>query len=116
MQIPSKPLQPDFSNGKLYVDAYHTLFSGTGIHFLNEGNNIDRFDYANGYCIFEFDLTPDFSANCQSHWNLVKHSSLRTELRVKETLQRTIHCIVYAEYDNVLEIDASRQVIVDYSG
>ncbi|XP_033223991.1 uncharacterized protein F54H12.2-like [Belonocnema kinseyi] len=107
MQIRSKPLQPDFSKGKLYIDAYHTLFSGTGIHFMNEGNNIDRFDYASGYCLFAFDLTPYLSANCQSHWNLVKHGSLRIELRVEEILQQTISYIAYPEYDNILEIDAS---------
>ncbi|XP_036149090.1 uncharacterized protein F54H12.2-like [Monomorium pharaonis] len=28
-QIPSKPLQPDFTKENLYMDAYHTLFSGT---------------------------------------------------------------------------------------
>ncbi|XP_033210723.1 uncharacterized protein F54H12.2-like [Belonocnema kinseyi] len=67
MQISSKPLQPDFSKGKLYIDAYYTLFSETEIHFMNEGNNIDRLDYANGYCLFAFDLTPDLSGNCQSH-------------------------------------------------
>ncbi|XP_033210830.1 uncharacterized protein F54H12.2-like [Belonocnema kinseyi] len=116
MQIPTKPLQPDFSTGKLYIDAYQTMFSGTGMYLMNEGNNIDRFDYANGYCLFAFDLTLDLSTNCQSHRNLVKHSSLRIEFRVEETLQQTINCIVYAEYDNVLEIEASRQVIVDYSG
>src|SRR5215469_18321246 len=59
MQIPSRPLQPNFSKDEpLYVEAYHTLFSGTGIHFLNEGNTISRDDYSRGYCLFAFDLTP----------------------------------------------------------
>jgi len=70
-QIPSKPLQPDFTKEKLYTDAYHTLFSGTGIHFLNEGNSISRENYPNGYCLFAFDLTPDLSANDNTHWNLI---------------------------------------------
>lgn len=117
MQIPSRPLQPSFSrNEPLYVEAYHTLFSGTGIHFLNEGNSISRDDYSKGYCLFAFDLTPDLSANCAGHWNLVKHGSLRLEVRFENALPVTINCIVYAEFDNVLEIDSSRQVIVDFSG
>ncbi|XP_011171246.1 uncharacterized protein F54H12.2-like [Solenopsis invicta] len=78
MQIPSRPLQLNFLiDEPLYIEAYHTLFSGTGIHFLNEGSSISRDDYSNGYCFFEFDLTPDLSANCAGHWNLVKHGSLR---------------------------------------
>ncbi|XP_018313141.1 uncharacterized protein F54H12.2-like [Mycetomoellerius zeteki] len=102
-----------FNDEPLYVEAYHTLFSGTGIHFLNEGNSITRDDYGNGYTLFAFDLTPDLSANCAGHWNLVKHGSLRLEVRFEKALSVTINCIVYAEFDNVLEIDSSRQVIID---
>lgn len=116
MQVPSKPLQPDFNNEGLYVDCYQTLFSGTGVHFLNEGNDINRVEYPNGFCLFAFDLTPDLSANCYSHWNLVKSGSLRIEVRFSEPLENTVNCIVYAEYDNVLEIDSTRQVIVDFGG
>ena len=115
VQVPTKPLQPDFSSStNLYVDAYHTLFSGTGIHFLNEGSGISRTDYSKGYTLFAFDLTPDLSANDNGHWNLVKHGSIRIEIRFAEELKSTVNCIVYAEYDNILEIDSSRQAIVDF--
>ncbi|XP_067208468.1 uncharacterized protein F54H12.2-like [Linepithema humile] len=117
MQIPSRPLQPNFSKDEgLYVEAYHTLFSGTGIHFLNEGNSISREDYGQGYTLFAFDLTPDLSAHCAGHWNLVKHGSLRLEVKFEKALTATVNCIVYAEFDNILEIDSSRQVIVDFAG
>lgn len=114
VQIPSRPLQPSFSD--LYIDAYHTIFSGTGIHFLNQGNCISRSAYPWGYALFAFDLTPDLSANSNTHWNLVRHGSVRIEVRFGNALSSTVNCIVYAEYDNVVEIDSSRQVIVDFSG
>ncbi|XP_071580194.1 uncharacterized protein F54H12.2-like [Temnothorax nylanderi] len=61
IQIPSRPLQPSFSRDEpLYVEAYHTLFSGTGIHFLNEGNSISREYYAEGFILFAFDLIAFF--------------------------------------------------------
>lgn len=117
VQIPSRPLQPSFSKDEpLYVEAFHTLFSGTGIHFLNEGNSISREDYSQGFTLFAFDLTPDLSANCAGHWNLVKHGSLRLEVRFEKPLTTTVNCIVYAEFDNILEIDSSRQIIVDFTG
>ncbi|KYQ50740.1 Uncharacterized protein F54H12.2, partial [Trachymyrmex zeteki] len=47
MQIPSRPLQPNFSKD----------------------------EYADGYTLFAFDLTPDLSANCAGHWNLMKQYS-----------------------------------------
>ena len=58
-------------NNSAYVEAYHTLFSGTGVHFDNQGNSIDRLYYPNGYCLFAFDLTPALSAK-EGHSNLVK--------------------------------------------
>ncbi|RLU21738.1 hypothetical protein DMN91_006114 [Ooceraea biroi] len=117
VQIPSRPLQPSFSKDEpLCVEAFHSLFSGTSIHFLNEGNSISREDYAEGFTLFAFDLTSDLSANCAGHWNLVKHGSLRLEVRFEKPLAATVNCIVYAEFDNVLEIDSSRQIIVDFAG
>lgn len=114
-QIPGKPLQPEFGGNNTWIQSYHTLFSGTGIHFQNEGLGIDRNAYARGYCLFAFDLTPDLSANCFSHWNLVRHGSVRIEVRFTTALISTMNCIVYAEYDNVIEIDSARQVITDFS-
>lgn len=112
-QYPSKPLQPNFDK-KSYVDSYNTLFTGTGIHFLNEGNMISRDAYPFGYCLTAFDLTPDLSASDNAHWNLIKHGSVRIETRFAEALTTTINCVVYAEFDNVIEIDAMRQVITDF--
>ena len=102
VQVPSKPLQSDFKTNNMYVDAYHTLFSVAGIHYLNEGNSISREAYANGYCLFAFDLTPDLSANQDIHWNLVKHGSVRIDLRFDDPLSSTGNCIIYAEYENIL--------------
>ena len=108
VQIPSKPLQPDYVNSSLYVESYHTLFSGTGIHFLNQGNSIARDDYPEGYCLYAFDLTPDLSANDDTHFNLVRHGSVRIEVRFGSILTETVNCVIYTEYNTVLEIDQAR--------
>lgn len=113
-QVPSKTLQPSFSNNG-YISAYHTLFSGTGIHFLNEGNAITKHEFANGYCLLAFDMTPDLSANSHSHWNLIKRGSVRLEVRFDEALTKTVNCIIYAEFDNVIEINKSREISVDFN-
>ncbi|XP_044005918.1 uncharacterized protein F54H12.2-like [Aphidius gifuensis] len=114
-QIPGKPLQPTFSNNIFDAEAYHTLFSGTGIYFGDHGMQIDRDSYRKGYTLFDFDLTPDLSAHSAGHWNLIKSGSLRIEVRFSEALAEVINCLVYAEYDDIIEIDSSRQVIMDYS-
>ncbi|XP_011145856.2 uncharacterized protein F54H12.2-like [Harpegnathos saltator] len=108
-QIPSILLQHKFSGNEMfYAEAYHTLFSGAGIHFLNETNSISREDYPAGYTLFAFDLTPNLSANCAGQWNLVKHGSLQMEARFERALTTTVNCLVYAEFESVLEIDSSR--------
>lgn len=113
-QIPSKTLQPSFSEG-LIASSFHTLFSGTNIHFLNEGNSIGREGYGGGYCLLAFDLTPDLSASSNSHWNLVRHGSVRLEVRFDTALTTTLNCIIYAEFDNVIEINKNRDISVDYN-
>ena len=45
VQYPSKPLQPDFGKEKMFVNSYYTLFTGTGIHYSNQGNQITRNEY-----------------------------------------------------------------------
>lgn len=115
MQIPSKPLQPSYAEtNETSVMAYHSLFTGTGIHFMNMGTDISRSEYAEGYCLMAFDLTPDLSANIATHWNLIRHGSLRVELGFAQAPTETVNCIVYAEFDNVIEIDKNRNVTVDY--
>ena len=114
-QVPSKPLQPSYKDGEeKYVHAYHTLFSGTGIHYSDAGNYIARHEYPHGYCLMAFDLTPDLSASDTSHWNLVRNGSLRIEVSFDEALTETVNCLVYAEFDNIIEIDRHRNVLVDY--
>lgn len=90
------------------------MFSGTGVNFLNEGNGISRDKYTKGYCLLAFDQIPDLSANSSGHWNLIRHGSVRLEVRFESYLAQTINCVVYAEFDNVIEIDKNRNVTVDY--
>lgn len=81
---------------------------------MNDGNNIPREHYSQGNCIMVFDLIPDLSANTLSHWNLVRHGSLRIEVRFDTALVETINCLIYGEFNNVVEIDKDQNVIVDF--
>uniref|UniRef100_A0ABD2XSP5 Coat protein n=1 Tax=Trichogramma kaykai TaxID=54128 RepID=A0ABD2XSP5_9HYME len=115
VQVPSKALQPRFGASPLYIEAFQTLFTGTGIHYQNEGNGIDRSIYPSGHFLLAFDLTPDFSANLCTDWNLVRTGSLRLELGFENALTATVNCISFLEYDNVIEIDANRSIVTDFT-
>ena len=112
VQVPSKPLQPDFE-GENHMRSYVSMFSGTGLMCRDQGNDISRDEYGNGYTLFAFDLTPDLSD--VGHFQLAKHGNLRLELHFKSQLSETVNAIVYAEFDNVIEIDKARNVLFDYS-
>lgn len=111
--IPSKALTPNYEKG-LFIRAYHTLFSGTGIHYQDDGNNITPFDFANGVALYAFDLTPDLSASETNHWNPVRQGQLKLELGFSKVLPEAVVCVVYSEFQSLIQIDKNRNVIVDY--
>jgi hypothetical protein len=104
--------RPNFTED-LYISCYNALFNATGILHNNTGNDISRAEYPNGYCLIPFDLTPDISAH-EKHWNIQKSGSLGIDLRFAEPLSSTVTVIVFAEFDNLVEIDKDRNIITDY--
>ena len=93
--------------------SYQTLFSGINTQFHNTGNQINREDYESGYSLVAFDLSPDLSTG--SHFNLVKRSNMRLELKFAEALTTTVSVLVFSEFESLLELDQSRNILIDYS-
>lgn len=112
-QIPAKPLTPDFKK-KQYIRSFYTLFEGSGIHFSDTGNGISYERYPDGNCLAVFDLTTDLSCN-ESHWNIIKSGTLRAEIRFAEPLTTAVTFIIFAEFDNIIEVDKNRNINIDYS-
>lgn len=69
--------------------TYNILFSGTSKHNTDEGIDISRSDYNNGYALtlYAFDLTSDLSND--DDFNLVWHKSVRLALRFSTLLPTT---------------------------
>ena len=57
VQIPSKPLQPDFANNR-FIRSFMRLFTQTGQYYRDPGIAISREQSENGCALFAFDLTP----------------------------------------------------------
>ena len=110
-----KPIQVQFDDAGtgLYIRGYETLFSGMDKMFADSGNLISREDYAKGYALYAIDLTPDFTSS--EHFNPVQTGNVRLSIQFSEALPHTVTCLVYAEFESLIEIDKSRNIIFDFS-
>lgn len=93
--------------------GYLSLFTGSGKYRRDEGLDIDRQEYENGYTLFAYDLSPDLSE--EGYFNLIKEGSIRVELKFAQALPNTVNIIVYAEFESVIEINREKQVLIDYA-
>ncbi|XP_035204927.1 uncharacterized protein F54H12.2-like [Stegodyphus dumicola] len=108
--LPYNPVEPNFDQNN-YIRAFQSLFLGT-TNREDRGIDISREDYAKGYTLFAFDLSPDLCDG--EHFNLIRHSNLRLEVKFGVALEQTISVLVYAEFESVLEINKSRTVLSDF--
>ena len=97
-----------------YMEAYQSLFSGTGRLFADSGIDIDRSDYIRGYALMAFDLTPDLCSS-SDHFNQKQKGNVSLEIQFTRGLPNAINLIVFAEFESIVEIDYSRHVTFDYS-
>ena len=107
-----KPIEPDYINGQ-FIQAYLSLFEGTGKLGRDESIDLSRREYDRGFSLYAFDLTPDQAEG--DHLNLLREGSLRLDAKFRDPLALTINVLVYAEFENIIEIDRNRNVIFDYT-
>ena len=106
----SKPLKPNMME-KDYLHCYETLYQGFDRVDGAKSSIIKREDWDKGYSLFAFDLTPDYD----DHFPIIKHGNLRLEINFGTALQKPINIIVYAEFDNIIEISEKRNIQMDYT-
>jgi hypothetical protein len=65
--------------------------------------------------LWAFDFTPDQGSD-EGHFHPIKSGQLRVELQFAEPIpaDNTVNVILYAEFDNTIEINSLREVILDY--
>ena len=109
--VRAQPLKPNMDTAD-YIHCYETLYRGLNNLDGEKGCIIKRVDWNKGYSLFAFDLTPDMDAD--DHYALIRHGNLRLEVEFATALADPINILVYAEFDNVLEITADRHIQFDY--
>ena len=110
--IYGRPFEPNFNDDQ-YLRSYMSLYQALSSQNQVQNCNISLQDYKDGYCFWGFDLTPDQGAD-QNHLHPLKTGNLRLELQFARALDYTLNVIVYAEFDNLIEINGLREVTTDY--
>ena len=122
-EIPFKQLRLKFPNPSDteskkktvdFIQAYNTLFSGTGKMFSNMGLDVTRDDYPHGFTLFAFDLTPDM-CNTADYFNTVQRGTLSVDITFEKDTPEAISMVCYSDFENIIRIDSERNVIYDIS-
>ena len=114
-EVPFKPLQLSYTDATIrYIEAYLSMFSGTGKLFYDTENEISRDDLQNGYALYAADLTPDPGSS--DHFNVVQHGNLALNLKFTTAPTAAVSLVCYGEFENTIHIDSERNVIYDYGG
>ena len=110
--IMSRPFEPDFENN-LYLRSYLSLYQGLGKLGDDWAPDVTLGEYKNGYTLWCIDFTKDQEAQLDK-FHLIQTGNLRIELQFAQNTVETLNCVVYAEFDNLLEINKQSEVNIDY--
>ena len=101
-----RPLEPDFANEQ-YTDVYSLMFGTKWM--ADEGTNISRQDYPNGYTIYCINIDPNSQSTFQTP--IESYGDLKLEARFSEPLSESANILVYASFPHVIEVDATRNIL-----
>ena len=115
VQYPSKPYQPNFDKN-LTLREYLGLFESLNQLTTDSALTLKHTEWIAGNTIFGFNFSPDTSDDCNKvgYVSPIKRGTLRIDLRFAEAMTETINVLVFCEYDNLIEIDITRNAITDY--
>ena len=115
------PFTPDFGSGnsknRKYGREYLSLFQATNQTWANNaGFAQGLWDYRDGFTLFGFNLsTSGYNICSDKVIEAHRHGSIRLELGFAEDLPEPHTLIVFAEYNASLEINKTRDVLIDYT-
>lgn len=114
VQYPSKPYTPDFTNG-IYQREMVSLYEALDMIDGEPNIKFNRDNFKTGNVIFGFNFSPDLTSGVGAigHLSPIRYGSLRLSVRFSTALLLPITCLVYCEFDKMLEIDINRQAHID---
>lgn len=114
-QFPALPYNPDFSNNK-DTREFRALYRALNQIGTDTYLTLSKQEWRSSKCLFGFNFCPDLSngAGGSEHVNLKDHGPLRINLKFRKELPQPVVLVLFAEFDNCIEIDSLGNVITDY--
>ncbi|XP_046559316.1 uncharacterized protein F54H12.2-like [Haliotis rubra] len=106
------------ATGRSYIPAYVNLFRSNACWMMGDGESVNRVDisrdeFHGGYGLYVFSLDPVFGQNNDgTYLRLQKQGTLRLEAQFATPLPETVSCVVYGEFDDIFQIEKSRNVVL----
>ena len=92
--------------------AYREMFTSSGTGMV--GNMITHEDFVNNTALFCYDLSSDHSSLDHTYINPVMHGSLSIKIQFEDNVTTPYNIIVLSQYNNTIEIDGLRNIVLDY--
>ena len=90
-----------------FSDLLSELYRNIGIHNSNNGSVVDKNYFKNGCTIVSWNLTPD-----KSNYMPFTQGTIDIDLTFNTALDQGITVIILCLYDDILQIDSGRNIIV----
>ena len=110
--IETRPLEPNFTDD-IYLRSYLSLYKGLGKLGQDWAPDITQEEYKSGYTLWCVDFTKDQEAQTDK-FHLIQTGNLRVEVQFAANVATTLNGVMYAVFDNMLEINKQREVSIDY--
>ena len=113
--IPNRPYQTNFltEGGEECMTAFQSLPTDIVGGCYAHGNAINKGDFPNGYTLISFDTSLDFCP--KAYFDQIDKGGLTLELQFDSTLPQAVNIIRYAEFNNLVEINESGDVIHNFA-
>ena len=112
---PRAPYTPDFEN-ELFMREYYSCLQTFNQDTISPVFTLSMEDYLESRAFFCYNFAPDLSDGygVGGYLNLIKSGSLGMHVRFTKQTPEPYIAIVFAEFDNLIQIDKNNQVTTDY--
>jgi hypothetical protein len=107
--IPNQILETNFQNHEI-TSAYNAFLETANLLDPSSECDVSLKNFGDGFTILGFNIDTSDQGGSMEFWSKAKQAHTKLELRFADPLNETINVILMAEINQLLTIDASRNV------